>query len=154
MVSFLINFVGFVFTFKCPENQYPYSCATCLRIEDTESDFNSALEICRSSGGDLLPVENDAHFSALKWYLSVLNDDRRLRIGYKFNNSGVLVDTEGITAPDVVLAGDNYVGGGGVIGDEDTCIGIQGEKFFTSPCSDSLVFLCSYNYQGTVCFIR
>ncbi len=124
---------GVTSALNCPENQFPYSCSTCLQIEVRTNSFEASREHCERDGGRLVSVGNDLQFQTLGRYLSGLNETRRLWIGYRFNGSGEQV---GVTLDGVV------------VGDETSCIGVQEGMFVTAPCSTRLGFICSYTYES------
>ena len=139
---------GLVCSFNCPENQYPYSCSTCLKFSDMgiEGDFDVSTKHCRDRGGDLISVEDDLKFKTLTRYLLGLNETRRLWIGYRYTSSGSQVGTDGKVAPSLLQSEGNF--NGEMSGDENSCIGIHKGMFFTASCSESLGFICLYIYKG------
>ncbi len=134
---------------ECPEGQYPYSCSTCLRIADTEKDFEASRENCESEGGELISVGDEMQFHVLGRYLSGLNNSRRLWIGYRYNSLGEQMAITGDEVPDLIFTEENFLTGD-MVGNESDCIGVKEGMFFTAPCSESLGFVCSRTYEGNL----
>lgn len=133
---------------NCPQDQYPYTCSTCLRIlPGPPLEFDAAQESCRGGGGDLISIEDEVEFETLVRYLASVNESSQLWIGYRYSMQGgraVVVTTEGEEAPQFLQSSENYSGGLR----EDECIGIEGERFFTAPCTEPLGYVCAYSYHG------
>lgn len=105
------------------------------------------MQVCTSKRGRLLEVAGDADFKRLNRYLEGIRETRKLWVGYRYSASSVRVTVEGGVASDVVLDDGNFGSGNGVNG-STTCIAVKEGRFFDTPCSNFLPFLCQYSHSG------
>ena len=142
---------GFASSLNCPQNHYPFTCATCFTIPEDVLDFNSSLAFCQIANGTLITVENSSQMLTLGRYLEGLNDTRTLWTGYRYV-MGSRVDVAGQAAPEVLQDSGNFVSGT-TTGDTDTCIGVQEGRFVNVPCSERRPFICLFQYSGELSII-
>ena len=141
---------GFASSLNCPQNHYPFTCATCFTIPENELDFNSSLAFCQNTNGTLITVENSTQMLTLGRYLEGLNDTRTLWIGYRYV-MGNQVDAAGRAAPEVLQDSGNFVSG--TAGNTDTCVGVQEGRFVNVPCAERCPFICLFTYSGELSII-
>ena len=148
MVVIAPGLVVFVSGLNCPDKQYPYTCPSCLSITtDERLEFDSAKASCHDNDGNLVTIEDPSQFQRLVRYLEGFNlSSNRLWVGYHYDRSANRVGTDGKAASPVLMNQSNF-GTGDTFRSGD-CIEIQGERFFSSSCSEPLGYICVHHYEG------
>ncbi len=147
----IVYIEGYALGFNCPTKQFLYDdCSTCFYLEEPRT-FQEAEQFCKSGGGNLISIQNYSHLARLERYLEGLKETRSFWVGYRYSSEGERVSLEGDPAPDVIREDGNFnltTATSNQQVDVGTCIGIRKGTFFNSGCSNSLPFLCAYNYTG------